>query len=187
MEQFKIYHAASPVPDDMACALLDLMELSFPGNERRERPRQQLLFTHPLYRIFTVEEEGRLMGFMSCWTMRDYVYVEHLAVSPEARNRGTGGRLVDWVQKALNRPLVLEVEMPEDELTKRRVSFYERHGFRLNDHSYLQMPYRESDSPMPMKLMSWPDALTEEKFRAFRLDVYREVYQVKEAELRKFM
>lgn len=181
MEQFTVYHAASPLSREQARALLELMEVSFPENERRERSRQRLLFIHPLYRVATVEEDGQLLGFLSFWTLKGFTFFEHLAVAPAARNRGIGGRLIDWAQAHLPAPFVLEVELPEEEMSRRRVGFYQRHGLILDGHFYEQMPYRAEDRPLPMRLMSWPLALDDDAFLTCRREIYRYVYEMPES------
>ena len=40
-------------------------------------------------------------------------------------------------------PVVLEVEMPTDEMSKRRIGFYERLGFELDNQVYHQPPYAQ--------------------------------------------
>lgn len=180
MEQYHIYHAAAPMSADKARDLLNLMEQSFPENERRVRAGQKRLFTHPLYRVAAAEENGRLLGFIAFWTMNGFRYFEHFATRPELRGQGVGGRLLDWTLKTLGTPAVLEVELPEDDLKRRRIGFYRRHGFFLNERPYLQMPLREGDQPMPQYIMSYPRMLDDGQFDACRRQIYREVYGVTE-------
>jgi len=75
---------------------------------------------------------------------------------------------------------VLEVELPTDELTRRRIAFYRRHGMHLNEREYAQMPLRAGDMPVPMYLMSSPDELNAEEFVRVRREIYRHVYGLTE-------
>ena len=50
--------------------------------------------------------------------------------------------LMDALLAEKKRPMVLEVELPEDALTRRRIGFYERHGLVFNSYPYLQPPMR---------------------------------------------
>ena len=53
-----------------------------------------------------------------------------------------------------NKPIILEVEVPLDEMSKRRIGFYERLGFILrNDIFYFQPPYEEGMNGLELKLM----------------------------------
>lgn len=45
--------------------------------------------------------------------------------------------------------VVLEVELPEDSLKKRRIGFYERHGFTFNEYPYIQPPMGEDRHEIP--------------------------------------
>jgi hypothetical protein len=59
-----------------------------------------------------------------------------------------------WLE-AKGKPVALEVELPTDALTRRRVGFYERNGFVLHgDFEYLQPPYKPGDDELPLKLMT---------------------------------
>ena len=41
-----------------------------------------------------------------------------------------------------NKNVVIEVELHEDEMARRRIGFYERHRMTLIDKEYLQPPYQ---------------------------------------------
>ena len=78
-------------------------------------------------------------------------------------------------------PFVLEVEMPADDLSRRRIAFYERNGFTLwRDCAYMQPPYRPEDAPLPMLLMVKGNLSPEQDFPHVRQTIHREVYGVKE-------
>ena len=78
-------------------------------------------------------------------------------------------------------PFVLEVEMPADDLSRRRIAFYERNGFTLwRDCAYMQPPYRPEDAPLPMLLMVKGNLSPEEDFQRVKQTIHREVYGVKE-------
>ena len=48
------------------------------------------------------------------WEIEDFLYIEHFAVKEEYRNGGYGGMLLDALLAEKKRPMVLEVELPED-------------------------------------------------------------------------
>lgn len=77
------------------------------------------------------------------------------------------------------KPVVLEVEMPEDEMSRRRIGFYARQGFLLwEDHDYMQPPYRAGDAPLPMRLMAWGNLNAETDFTRVKNAIYSVVYGV---------
>ena len=59
------------------------------------------------------------------------------------------------------------MEYPKDELRQRRINFYRRVGFALNLHPYVQPAYEKSTSPVPLLVMTYPEAITEPDMRYF--------------------
>ena len=51
------------------------------------------------------------------------------AVDPAQRNGGHGKNVLNHLCQLLQHPIVLEVEMPEEEMAQRRINFYKRQGF----------------------------------------------------------
>ena len=158
-----------------------LWQQAFPQNERRDIAAQrwnidQRAEFHCLY----VEDEGVPIGFVTYWELDGFCYVEHFATDATARNRGYGCQIMATLQARVgDMPIVLEVEMPEDALSIRRVGFYERQGFTLwSDWSYIQPPYRNGDEPLPMRLMVWGDLLPERDFARVSIAIHRAVYGV---------
>ena len=84
------------------------------------------------------EETKEIDGFLSAWEFDDILFFEHFAVSSKVRNGGIGGRMLREVLAKVNKMTCLEVELPEGELEKRRISFYERNGFCYNSYPYTQ-------------------------------------------------
>ena len=73
--------------------------------------------------------------------------------------------------------VVLEVELPTDEMSKRRVGFYERHGFKLCEKKYVQSPYKAGDCELEMKIM-WCNAEDiSDKFDRMVACIYNNVYK----------
>ena len=71
----------------------------------------------------------RYVGFITGWLFDGYTYVEHFAIDPAASNGGIGAEAMKQFLVFCGTPVVLEVEMPTDEMSKRRIGFYERLGF----------------------------------------------------------
>ena len=64
------------------------------------------------------------------------------------------------------------------EISKKRVSFYEKLGFSFNDFYYLQQPLNHGDSPFRLNIMSYPESIGEKEFEKYKNDIYRDVYGV---------
>jgi hypothetical protein len=75
--------------------------------------------------------------------------------------------------------VALEVEPAElNEDAARRIRFYERLGFHVNDYTYYQPPYDDTKSPLQLKVLSYPNPLTTKEFNDFKELVYVQVYKV---------
>jgi RimJ/RimL family protein N-acetyltransferase len=106
------------------------------------------------------------------------VYVEHFAIDETARNGGFGAVAMKQFIEQATHPVVLEVELPTDELSRRRIGFYERLGFIPDSHAYQQPPYNKGDSWLPMQLMAYGRIDLGERFDDIKACLYKEVYKV---------
>ncbi|MDD2437692.1 MAG: GNAT family N-acetyltransferase [Massilibacteroides sp.] len=151
---------------------------SFPSIERRDF----LLFCDLLvyeqrFNLFVVLNNDEYVGFISYWLFPDFIYIEHFAIDSNKRSAGIGVLAIKSFLALMNRPVILEVENVVDELTARRVRFYERIGFFFHSWAYKQPSYRKRDSWCDMRLMSYRMKDMENKFESIRDTLYRNVYQ----------
>lgn len=156
-----------------------IMAESFPEKERRDRED----YLHQLLnRDFKVKVYGGsaadIKGFIGFWELQDCVFIEHFAVSSRHRGQGLGNRILADFLDSVNAPVVLEVEPPADDITKRRIRFYERFGFALNPRQYAQPSYRPGGEPVEMKLMTNKGLLNDAAFQVIRKAVYKSVYNM---------
>ena len=68
-----------------------------------------------------------MIGILYYWTAPEYVYIEHLAISPDLRGANMGSRVLEAFCRKAGR-IVLEIDPPETEIAVRRLRFYERLG-----------------------------------------------------------
>ncbi|MGP0578857.1 GNAT family N-acetyltransferase [Paenibacillus peoriae] len=154
-----------------------IMEASFPETECRTSESQRALLHHPCYRLLTQkDEQGQTIAFLAGWDFTDFRFVEHIAVDSAIRGGGLGKELMSKFISQSDKPVVLEVEPPVDEWTRRRIGFYERLGFHLNHFDYVQPPLREGQADLRLQIMSYPCALAEQDFAPFKEILYAEVY-----------
>ena len=73
--------------------------------------------------------------------------------------------------------MCLEVEPPEDDLTKRRVAFYERNGFVLNHYPYIQPSVSKGRPSVPLLIMTYGRAIEEVEYLGMKKVVYERVYK----------
>lgn len=155
-------------------------EDSFPEVERRDfRLVEELIDNSALFKAYALIKADVYVGFLTAWGFDAFRYIEHFAIDAEARNDGVGGKALSTFIMQDNLPVVLEVELPEDDMSRRRIGFYERLGFELHDNVYYQPPYRKGEEELEMRLMSlgyicW-DERTFEKIKGL---IYSHVYGV---------
>ena len=109
------------------------------------------------------------IGFITYWDFDRFYYVEHFATNPALRNGGYGKRTLEHLCEHLKYPIVLEVERPVEEMAKRRINFYQRHGFTLWEKDYY-----------PMYLMVHGNLDAEKDYEEIRHKLHTVVYGVKE-------
>ncbi len=155
-----------------------VMEESFPPDEYRPYEEQKTLLEEGRYGIYILPDgdSSDIKAFIAVWQFDDFAFVEHFAVNQKYRSQGLGSRILDEVKQELGCQICLEVELPETELAKRRIGFYERNGFVLNDYPYEQPPISAGRTAIPLKIMTSGGGVTEERFSKIRDILYREVY-----------
>ena len=177
MNDITVYDYNNRMSEERFAEFFALMEQAFPANERHTAKGHLAEFDAPEFHSICYAPD-MLHGFINYWQLDGFVYVEHFAVQPELRGQGIGAALMAELRKRVGDvPLVLEAEPPQDSaIAQRRIAFYERLGFRLNPYDYVQPAMAEGESPVPLVIMSSPEALTETEFIAIRDTMYRIVY-----------
>jgi len=151
---------------------------SFPPSERRPVDKMLELFKgdSPFIISITIEED-LIVGFLTYWDLGDFTFVEHFSISPELRNEGYGRKVIELFIKEMNKPILLEVELPTTILSERRIGFYQRLGFKLwKNVQYQQPAYDIEVGAIPMKLMTYGKLNIEMDLAKIREKVYSIVY-----------
>lgn len=151
----------------------DLLAVSFPPEERRDDELQRQVMSHPDYRLCAICDGCEPVGVVGYFDAPNFIYFENFCVSPEKRNGGYGSQTLKLLTNGLNKPFILEAELPIDELTRRRIAFYERNGMTINPYPHIQPHYRKEDSDLPLIVMTYGAQLVQSDYDAFRnyLDV----------------
>lgn len=161
--------------------IFNIMKKSFPAEEMRGYDVQKALFGKKEYFAYgTRNEDGSLAAFITMWRFDDFTFGEHFAVSQELRGSGIGGKIINEAAKIAKGLFCFEVEPPVTETAKRRIAFYERNGFILNDFHYIQPPLSENTGSLRLMIMSYKKPLSHAEFTAVKNTVYKNVYGVPE-------
>ncbi|MDR1222308.1 MAG: GNAT family N-acetyltransferase [Tannerella sp.] len=145
----------------------NLYKKSFPPEERRQLRTQSRIMDNPLYHAEVITDKNKFIGFILWWGFENIRYIEHLATSPRLRGKGYGRRVLEKFISKSTTPVLLEVEHPTTEISKRRIGFYQRTGFVLNEHIYKHPPYKKGGEYVSLMLMTCPDAITEKEANRF--------------------
>lgn len=133
----------------------DLLVESFPVNEYRDISEQRYITeTEEGFHCCVIEEDTNLIGLITYWLLGNICFIEHFATVPNLRNKGYGRLILEMVQLKITNPIILEVEMPENEMAVRRIEFYKRNNFKILECDYFQPSYRQDGNALPMLLMS---------------------------------
>lgn len=138
-----------------------LYEESFPLFERRTFSKQQELLKKNEYRYDMILYQEQLLGFILWWSFDEFRFVEHYAIASGERGKGFGKHILEAFIRNDDRPVLLEVDLPDNEISKNRIRFYENLGFKLNLHFYQQPSLREECDPVELYLMSYPLEISE--------------------------
>ncbi len=145
---------------DSAYPFVENLWLSaFPKIERRDTAEQRGKIDHnDLIHCLVAELQGTPIGLFTYWDFESFGYGEHFATDPTLRGKGYGAQIVQQVLVLVQKPFVLEVELPKNEMSRRRIAFYERNGLELQDIPYIQPSYQiGAGEELPMALMTTPD------------------------------
>lgn len=152
---------------------------SFPMDERRDFDEVvRLLRENDDFAIVLLCDEKNPVGFISYWPWSDFTYLEHFAIDSRCRGAGYGATAMTELLKQTGKPAVLEVEKPDDELSQRRIRFYQRLGFVLSPRPYTQPPYSPDRHPLELRLMSYGEIDLDQTFDLVVTRIHNRVYGV---------
>lgn len=158
----------------------ELLTTAFPPDEYRPLEEQRRNASHEeRFSLMIAKQSDTPVGFISFWDLGGISYVEHLATHPAMRDRGIGKAVIERFKEMADK-IVLEVELPADSLSQRRIKFYQRNGFTLCDTPYTQPPYRKGGNRLPMLLMFCGCEITPELFAKTKTAIYKTIYNYDE-------
>ena len=138
-----------------------LYEESFPVAERRKAEDH-------------LSACNQLIGLMFFWEWDNYRYLEHLAVNPDLRGHGYGTQLLNYLRESKH-TIILEIDPLINELSVRRLQFYERSGFTLTPYRFVHLPYQLDGIKQELLILSYPKMISKEQHNHFLKFVGEEV------------
>lgn len=147
------------------------------------RPYEWLysLFQEGKLKIYIQEQENDMVGAMIVWKLENFIYLENFAVQKDLRGQGIGGLMLEELKKMYpHDTIVLEVEEGKDEISQRRIQFYQRHQWIFNPYHFIQPQLREKAEDIHLYVMTYPHAIDEQQFMKIKKDLFNKVYNKKE-------
>jgi len=156
-----------------------IYEAAFPDVERREWNQLLELLDNKQFHLNEIYDHQKFLGFISIWNLTEFNFVEHFAIRDAEQGKGYGSQTIEQVLAINPAPVILEVEEPITEVAQKRISFYERLNFKVNDFNYFQPPYSIEKSSVKMLLMSHPTKINPEAFEKIKDRIHNGVYGYK--------
>lgn len=153
----------------------ELYETSFPKIERRNINEQKQIQNDSRYKTYAYLDEDNFVGIVFYWDFDKFRFIEHFAVNPSFRGKSYGSKILESLLNTSN-DVVLEIELISDEISKKRLRFYEKFDFKVNDFKHYQVPFREEQESLELLFLSHGRVLSK--------DEYEELYSQMKASLR---
>ncbi len=155
----------------------DLYIAAFPTEERRAKDYHIETMGREQFHCDVIIDSNEPIGILFWWDLTEFTFVEHFATTPAVRGKGYGNQILSEFISTNKKPTLLEVEHPTDEISRRRIGFYERMGFVLNDHPYRHPSYQQiKDEFVDLKVMTYPNSITDMELQRFISDEFPTIH-----------
>ncbi|MGB3749966.1 MAG: GNAT family N-acetyltransferase [Arcobacteraceae bacterium] len=142
-----------------------IYEESFPQEEKRTLAEQIKLFDKKSFTMLCYIEDEKVLAILFYWQIERYTYLEHFAVNSTLRGRSYGSKILqEFIDN--NQNIILEIEPIIDEATQKRLDFYERFDFRVNNHIHFQVPFRKNSEKLQLIFLSHKKVLSDGEYTA---------------------
>lgn len=129
-----------------------IYQSSFPENEKRFLNEQERIFKNSLY-FANIIKTKEIIGILCFWMINEYYFLEHFAIKKEKRGENFGSiALENFIKNKQN--IILEIDLINDEISQKRLNFYDKFGFYKNDFKHFQAPFRKNSPPVELILLS---------------------------------
>lgn len=160
----------------------DKLKQYFPIEEMKSRDHLEVLLKEKgdIYH----KDEGMHHVLMYV-ELDDFVFIDYIFVSKDARGEGLGNKLVEKLKKK-NKPIILEVEPInyEDTDSEKRLKFYQREGFKHATSIGYERRSLATNEVNKMEILYWaPNNETEEQVYDAMKQTYKLIHTFKDKEL----
>ncbi len=161
---------------------MEIYKSSFPIFEQRTLKSQIEVLKNKEYNCSAICENDELIGILFYWKYDKYIYIEHLAISQNLRGKNYGSRLLNEFCKN-NKNTILEIDIPADDVSIKRLNFYSKLGFKMQNFEHIHPPYRKGYEGHTLKVMSFNKDLSDEEYHMFNKFLNETVMQFSECKV----
>lgn len=163
------FHNIKNIEDKWYKTYRDIYTVSFPIFEQRNEMQQKKAFESEAYHLLIATENEKFLSFISYWEFENYIYIEHLAVNPEYRGQNIGSETLHLFAKKIQKTVILEIDPPVDEISQKRLRFYEALGYKLNSFVHYHPAYNPAEyKPHELRVLSLDRQLEIGEFNLFK-------------------
>lgn len=153
--------------DSQAIAMINqLYDTAFPLYEQRSYQGRKAILNHSDYYLLNFKENDIFIGFIGCWKIEGYYYIEHFAISPALRGQGYGQKVLKQFCHDVGK-VILEIDPIIDEISQKRWSFYQHCGFQQNEYVHAHPSYYPENKPHELRVLSYPEEIAQETYQQF--------------------
>jgi predicted GNAT family acetyltransferase len=154
----------------------------FPIEEMKSKEHMELLLKEKSDIYHKDEGKNHVMMYVET---DDFIFVDYLFVSKDARGQGLGKRLLNQL-KEKGKPIILEVEPLdyEDSDSEKRLRFYEREGFKHAESIGYSRRSLATNEVNELEIFYWsPTDESEESIYEKMKHTYETIHTYKDEEL----
>jgi hypothetical protein len=161
----------------------DIYLSSFPSSERIDfeylilndanviQNQQKGFFTLGIF------DDDNVIGLVALYISEEFIFILYFAVINNLRGVGIGGiSLHKLFSTYHNKIFVLEIEYPNDEISKKRINFYKKNAVIIQDFDYLLPPLQEDNPLLPMLIGTYPRSISQTEFKVAKQILYNNIY-----------
>jgi N-acetylglutamate synthase-like GNAT family acetyltransferase len=149
---------------------------AFQPDDRREVSDLVAQLEKPNFSLLIIQMYEMPAGLIALWQLSNFMFIEHIAVTEQFRNRKIGETAIKMIADSQEQPVLLETAFPTESFSESRLAFYERIGFDIIDDKYEQPAYSPEKNSKKMLLLSnrpiMPDPVEE-----IVGEIYKVVYE----------
>jgi hypothetical protein len=150
----------------------------FPYDEVKEYHHYYDLLKRSILNV-EYEYDNGFQYIISYFELENMVFIDYYAICKNNQGKGIGTKVLTSFIKKFNKPVYLEVELPDDEIKQRRIRFYQNIGFKLNQYEYIVPKKVSCTTDLNFYIMSYPQKIDKDKFQVLYKQIIEEVYQYK--------